>query len=124
MDRSFLKHAAVYGLANFLVQAAGFILLPLYLRCLDESGYGVVEVVGRLAETIGTCLLFGGFRQALMTFYQQAPDEAGRRRVVSATFALVGGTCLLGGVAALLASPWAANWLAPASAGEEPLSPS
>jgi O-antigen/teichoic acid export membrane protein len=112
MDRSFLKHAAVYGLANLLVQAAGFILLPIYLRCLaNESDYGVLEVVGRLAETVGTCLLFGGFRQALMTFYQQAPDEAGRRQVVSATFVLVTVSCLVGGAAALALSPWLGGWL-------------
>jgi O-antigen/teichoic acid export membrane protein len=113
MDRSFLKHAAVYGLANLLVQAAGFILLPIYLRCLDLAGYGVLELVGRLAETVGTFLLFGGFRQALLTFYQQAPDEPGRRQVVSATYVLVLGSCLLGGTAALLLSPALGTWLTP-----------
>ncbi len=118
MDRSFLKHAVVYGLANLMVQAAGLVLLPVYLRCLDDSEYGVLEVVGRLAETIGTCLLFGGFRQALMTFYQQAADEAGRRQVVSATYLLVLASCLLGGTAALLLGPWLGAWLTSASAGE------
>jgi O-antigen/teichoic acid export membrane protein len=111
MDRSFLKHAAVYGLANLVVQAAGFVLLPIYTRCLNQDDYGVLAVVARLAETIGTCLLFGGFRQALMTFYQQAPDEASRRQVVSATFVLVLASCLLGGAAAMLFSPSLGAWL-------------
>ncbi len=111
MDRSFLKHAAFYGLATFVVQAGGFVLLPIYLRCLTPYEYGVLEVVGRLAETVGTCLLFGGFRQALMTFYQQAPSDSERRRVVSATFFLVLSSCLAGGAMALLFSPSLGTWL-------------
>jgi O-antigen/teichoic acid export membrane protein len=111
MDRSFLKHAAFYGLATFLVQAGGFVLLPIYLRCLTPYEYGVLEVVGRLAETVGTCLLFGGFRQALMTFYQQAGSDGERRQVVSATFLLVVGSCLAGGASAMLFSPSLGAWL-------------
>src|SRR6185437_6103589 len=75
----------------------GFVLLPLYTHCLTPSDYGVLEVLGRLAETVGTCLMFGGFRQALLTFYQQSPHEADRRRVVATTLSLFGITSLLGG---------------------------
>jgi O-antigen/teichoic acid export membrane protein len=104
--RSFVKHAAVYGLASLLVQAGGFVLLPLYTHCLTPSDYGVLEVLGRLAETVGTCLMFGGFRQALLTFYQQSQCESDRRRVVSTTLGLFGLTGLLGGGLVLaLASP-------------------
>jgi O-antigen/teichoic acid export membrane protein len=112
----------VYGLAGLLMQAAGLVLLPINLRCLGPGDYGVLEVVGRLAETIGTCLLFGGFRQALMTFYQQAPDELGRRRVVTATFVLIGGVCAVGGAVTLLLSPWLGAWLA-GSTHHAPLAP-
>src|SRR5437868_15550664 len=112
MDKqAFVKHAAAYGMANLLVQAGGFLLLPIYIRCLSPSEYGVLEVLGRLAETVGTCLLFGGFRQALLTFYQQSEDEQGRRRVVSTTLALVGGTCLLGGGVALALAGPLGGWL-------------
>jgi O-antigen/teichoic acid export membrane protein len=105
-DRSFVKHAAVYGLASLLVQAGGFVLLPLYTHCLSPSDYGVLEVLGRLAETIGTCLMFGGVRQALLTFYQQSQREAERRRVVTTTLSLFGLTSLVGGGAVLaLAGP-------------------
>jgi O-antigen/teichoic acid export membrane protein len=96
-SRSFVKHAAVYGLAGLLVQAGGFVLLPLYTHCLTPSDYGVLEVLSRMAETIGTCLMFGGFRQALLTFYQQSGDEAERRQVVATTLSLFGTTILLGG---------------------------
>ena len=96
-DRSFIKHAAVYGLASLLVQAGGFVLLPLYTHCLTPSDYGVLEVLGRLAETVGTCLMFGGFRQALLTFYQQSQQESERRRVVTTTLGLFALTSVLGG---------------------------
>ncbi len=102
-SQSFLKHAAIYGLASMLTQIAGFVLLPLYTRYLtDPSDYGVLEVLGRIAETAATILLLGGFRQALFTFYQQAPDETERRRVVSSAFLLAGVACLCGIVLTLV----------------------
>ena len=96
-SRSFVKHAAVYGLAGLLMQAGGFVLLPLYTHYLTPADYGVLEVLGRMAETVGTCLMFGGLRQALLTFYQQSPDEADRRQVVATMLSLFGTTILLGG---------------------------
>jgi O-antigen/teichoic acid export membrane protein len=96
-SRSFLKHAAVYGLAGLLVQAGGFVLLPLYTHYLTPADYGVLDVLSRLAETVGTCLMFGGLRQALLAFYQQSPDEAARRQVVVTLFSLLCTTILAGG---------------------------
>ncbi|HTU16670.1 MAG TPA: lipopolysaccharide biosynthesis protein, partial [Gemmataceae bacterium] len=105
-SRSFVKHAAVYGLAGLLVQAGGFVLLPLYTHCLTPADYGVLEVLGRLADTVGTCLMFGGLRQALMAFYQQSRDETERRQVVATLLSLLGTTILLGGgLVLVLAGP-------------------
>lgn len=103
-DRSFLKHAAIYGLGGLLMQAGGFVLLPLYTSCLTPSDYGVLEVLGRMAETIGTILMFGGFRQALLTFYQQSQCETERRQVAATTLSLFGTTIFLGGGLALALS--------------------
>ncbi|MFO0881187.1 MAG: lipopolysaccharide biosynthesis protein [Gemmataceae bacterium] len=111
MDRSFLKHAAIYGMATMLVQAGSFVLLPIYLRGLNRAEYGVLEIVGRLAETLATLLLLGGFRQALFTFYQQANDEPARRRVVVSAYLLIGSAGVLGALATLAASPWIGPWL-------------
>jgi O-antigen/teichoic acid export membrane protein len=106
MDRqSFFRHAAVYGLASLLLQAAGFVLLPIYLRCFSPADFGVLEVVGRIAETVGTCLLFGGFRQALMTFYQQADAEPQRRRIVCSALTFYAASALTGGALALALGP-------------------
>src|SRR5258708_4190484 len=68
---SFLWHAAVYGGGNLLVYAAGFLLLPLYVRCLSESEYGTLDVFNRLGEVVILCLLYNGLRQALLAFHNQ-----------------------------------------------------
>lgn len=108
---SFLKHAAVYGLGNLLVYAAGFFLLPLYVRCLSEEEYGVLDVLKRMGEVAILVLLYNGMRQALLAFYNQAKDEQERRAVVgSALFlsaAVLGGG---GAIVMLLAGPITA-WL-------------
>jgi O-antigen/teichoic acid export membrane protein len=112
MDKQgFVKHAAVYGLASLLMQAGGVVLLPLYTRCLSPADYGVLEVLGRLAETVAPLLLFGGFRQALLTFYQQSNHETERRQVVSTTLGLIAATCLLGGGPVLVLAGPLSRWL-------------
>ncbi|MGH7170958.1 MAG: oligosaccharide flippase family protein, partial [Gemmataceae bacterium] len=122
-SRSFVKHAAVYGLAGLLVQAGGFVLLPLYTHYLTPADYGVLEVLGRMAETVGTCLMFGGLRQALLTFYQQSPHEADRRKVVATMLSLFGTTILLGGGLALaLAGPLSGRLNHFLHTGDAPLS--
>jgi O-antigen/teichoic acid export membrane protein len=100
--QAFLKHAAVYGVANLLLQAAGFVLLPLYTRCLGPRDFGVLEILGRLGETVSACLFIGGLRQALLTHYQQADGPAEKARVVSAAHLLVGIVCAAGGGLALV----------------------
>jgi O-antigen/teichoic acid export membrane protein len=94
---SFVRHAAVYGAANLLLQAGGFVLLPLYTRCLGPEDFGALEVLVRLGETMATFLLLGGLRQALLRFYQQSDSEDEKARVVSAALALVVGCVAAGG---------------------------
>lgn len=103
---SFLKHAAIYGAGDLLVYAAGFLLLPLYVRCLNPGEYGALDVLNRLGEVVLLCLLFKGLRQAMFSFHNLAETEDERRTVI--------GTALLttllflgigGGAAALAAEP-------------------
>ncbi len=118
--RDFCKHAATYGLATVLLQAAGLILLPVYTRCLTEADYGVLEILGRIAETVGTFLFIGGLRQALLTFYQQSSDPGDRERVVSSTLALLLLFCTLGGSVVLVGAHPLCQWL---SGPEQPIGP-
>jgi O-antigen/teichoic acid export membrane protein len=97
---SFLRHAAVYGLGHMLLYVGGIILLPLYTRCLRPEEYGVLELLSRVGEILTLCLLYNALRQASITFYNQAPDEAERRRVSGTLLLLL---VIIGAVGFLLA---------------------
>jgi O-antigen/teichoic acid export membrane protein len=120
---AFFKHATVFALCSICVQAGGVVLLPLYTRCLDPRAYGLLEIVGRLAETVGMCLLVGGLRQALLTFYRQGESDLDRRRVVCGMYALLGVICTLGGVLALLCAGPLSRLLGQAMEARDELSP-
>src|SRR5271155_3135974 len=51
---TFLRHAAVYGAANMLLQAAGLVLLPLYTRFLTPRDFGALELLGRTSDVLMT----------------------------------------------------------------------
>jgi O-antigen/teichoic acid export membrane protein len=96
-SQSFLRHALIYGLGSVLVQAASFLLLPLYTRCLTPAEYGALEVLNRFGELVVVFLLFGGIRQAALAFHGQSEQAAHRPRVIGTTVVLAGTTALVGG---------------------------
>ncbi len=96
-NRSFFRHAFLYGLGSVLVQAAGVVLVPLYTRWLTLAENGALEMLGRCAEMAGTLLLIGGLRQGLMTFYQQSKSDAEREQVFRSTMALLVLISVVGG---------------------------
>src|SRR5665213_3748538 len=96
-NRSFFRHALLYGLGSVLVQAGGVVLVPLYTRWLSITEVGTLEVLGRCAEMAGTLLLIGGLRQGLMTFYQQSKSDAEREQVFRSTMALLILISMVGG---------------------------
>jgi O-antigen/teichoic acid export membrane protein len=105
--QTFLKHAGVYALGDFLVLAGGFVLLPLYTRVLSVSAFGVLEVLDRMAEIVAICLIARGLAQAVMALYRQSETEQQRRRVIGAALLLgavltVIGTAVLALVAGVL----------------------
>lgn len=108
---SFLRNAAIYGAGDLLVYAAGFLLLPLYVRALSPAEYGTLDVLNRLGEVVLLCLLFKGLRQAMFSFHNQARDERERRAVVgSALFVTLLLLGLGGGIACVAAAP-ISEWL-------------
>jgi O-antigen/teichoic acid export membrane protein len=108
---SFLRHAAIYSAGNLLLQAAGFLLLPIYVRCLSEAEYGTLEVLNRVGEVLAIFLLGSGLRQALFTFHGQSHDEAERRQVVGTLLTLTGSLLLTGGTLLLLLAGPVSGWL-------------
>jgi O-antigen/teichoic acid export membrane protein len=94
--RSFARHALVYGVGNLLVCASGFVLLPLYTRCLVVEEFGTLELLSRVVEVMNLCLLFPALRQATIAFYGQSTTDLERRRVLSTLVVVLVGGALLG----------------------------
>lgn len=80
-SKSFLTHAAVYGLGMFAVQAASIVLLPLYTGYLTPAEFGVLEILNRIGEVVVICLTVNGIRMAVLTFFCQAQDEREREQI-------------------------------------------
>jgi O-antigen/teichoic acid export membrane protein len=108
-DRSFLRHTAIYGLGNVLVQASAFLLLPLYTRALNPAEYGTLEVLNRIGELAVVCLLFNGFRQAVFAFHCRATSPEEKTRVVASTCAGLALLGALGVVVGLIGVPIGAS---------------
>ncbi len=103
---SFARHALIYGMGDVLAYAAGFFLLPLYLRRLSKAEVGTLELLNRVGEVVLLCLLFKGLRQALFSFHNQAESERERRSAVgSALFVTVLLLGAGGAITALAAEP-------------------
>lgn len=100
----FLRHAVVYGFGTLVVNACGIFLLPLYLRYLPPDEYGTLDGLRTVGEVVLILLLFGGIKQALLTYHGQQREEAERRRVVGSALALGGLVVFVGASATLLGS--------------------
>jgi O-antigen/teichoic acid export membrane protein len=87
--QSFLRHAVIYGLGTVFVQAAGFLLLPVFTRALSPADYGTLEILNRLAELVVLFSLISCIRQAALTHYGRTTDNAERQRVLGSTVVLV-----------------------------------
>lgn len=94
--RTFLSHAAIYGVGTVLMQAASIVLLPLYTRYLSPADFGTLEILSRAGQIIGIFLMVNGISTATFTFYCQAKTAEERQRVTSSLVTL-SGILLLGG---------------------------
>jgi O-antigen/teichoic acid export membrane protein len=104
--QSFLKHAGVYAFGDFLVMAAGFILLPIYTRCLSVAEFGTLEVLERVGEIAAICLVARGIPLAVVALYRQSQSEEERQQVLGAAVLLAALSIGIGSLAlALLAVP-------------------
>jgi len=96
---------SVYGVGDVAIQIASFLLLPLYVRVLSPSDYGVIAVL-LVVEQILRVLYRWGVDAAFMRAYYDCRDTADLRLLASTLlyFLLaVSGTVLCLGVAV---APW------------------
>ena len=98
----------IYGVGDVAIQAANFLLLPVYVRVLTPTDYGVIFVL-LIVEQILRVVYRWGVDASFMRYYYDSHDTASRQRLASTIFFfLVGasGSLMLGGMAA---APWLAN---------------
>jgi len=97
--RALTVELMVYGIGDVAVQSASFLLLPLYVRVLTPTDYGVIAVL-MIVEQILRVVYRWGLDASFMRFYYDCHDTASRQRLASTIFffltALSGGLMLAG----------------------------
>lgn len=101
-QKSFIKHAAIYGFGTVLLQGASALLLPLYTYYLSPAEFGILEVINRTGEIFQIVLMANGIRLAALTFYRQAQPGLDQDRVAPTVTLLVTVLLVSGGVVGFL----------------------
>src|SRR5262245_44430017 len=79
---SFLSDSAVYGVSGVLGQVAGFLLLPLYTRCLSTADYGAsaqLQILFALFVPIANL----GMSNSIFRNFSTTQDKDRLRRLMS-----------------------------------------
>jgi O-antigen/teichoic acid export membrane protein len=86
------RHLGTYGAGLFLLNALGFVLLPVYTRHLAPGDFGILEVLNRSGEIMRTLVGCGITNAALMFYQFERSDPVKRRQVFpTALFSMVVG---------------------------------
>lgn len=79
--RGLLRHTLVYASGVWAGKVIGFVMIPIYTRCLRPSDYGVLEMISRTTDIVA--LIVGmGMASALLRFHAEAKSDKERERVV------------------------------------------
>ena len=97
--KTLLKHSLIYGAGVALGKAVGFVMVPVYTRCLNPSEYGTLEMLSRSGELVALVSALG-FVSALPRFYFDYATPRDQHRVVSTGLLFTRGRALA--VAAVL----------------------
>ncbi|MBZ5555298.1 MAG: oligosaccharide flippase family protein [Acidobacteriia bacterium] len=76
------RHFVVYGLGIVLMNAAGFLLIPLYARYLSTAEFGILEIIGRCVE-ISTIIFALWLGMTSLSFYSKETDEDRKNTAIS-----------------------------------------
>jgi O-antigen/teichoic acid export membrane protein len=84
------RHAGIYGLANVMERAVGFVMIPVYTRYLMPADYGILELI-YLTTSIISLVIGMGIESAVSRFYFDFKDERSRGLVFSSAAVGYGG---------------------------------
>ncbi|MFO0680449.1 MAG: lipopolysaccharide biosynthesis protein [Sandaracinus sp.] len=103
--KQILVDTLTYGASGVMTQVLGFLLMPLYTRCLEAEEFGAIAMMS-LVFQVFLALASLGFRTAMYKEFFAAKDEDERARAVGTAILGVGaasvGLLLLG----QLLAPW------------------
>ncbi|MDT8069767.1 MAG: oligosaccharide flippase family protein [Terriglobia bacterium] len=80
--RRLLKHSGIYGVSVVLSKMVGFLMIPIYTRCLAPSDYGVLELLDLLMFLTGIFASMGIY-SAVFKFYSAYESQQDKREVIS-----------------------------------------
>lgn len=87
------RHSFVYGLGAIFSKLVGFLMIPVYTRCLTTKDYGVIELIGLSMDMI--CIAISlGIRESVIRFYYDVGTPKERNQVISTSLwymAVLGG---------------------------------
>lgn len=75
-------NSVVYAMGSIAAKAIGFIMIPIYTRCLTPADYGTIELLYRATDVV-TLVAAMGLAPAVMRFYFEYKDQRERNEVVS-----------------------------------------
>lgn len=76
------SNSVVYALGSIAAKAIGFVMIPIYTRCLTPADYGTIELLYRATDVV-TLVAAMGLAPAVMRFYFEYKDRRDRNEVVS-----------------------------------------
>ena len=86
--RKIFKHATIYGSGVILSKMVGFLLIPIYTRCLTPKDYGILELLNTSVYFIGIVVGMG-ITSAIFRYYYAYHDNKQRNALISTAFLLV-----------------------------------
>ncbi|MEZ4648903.1 MAG: lipopolysaccharide biosynthesis protein [Candidatus Eisenbacteria bacterium] len=98
-----VRHSAVYGLADFVGKAIGFLLIPLYTRKLSQEAFGQLQIL-LLFQTFGVMTFGIGQIGTVLRYHPKARDDSERSQLIRGATSIVALSCTFFLVVGLLAA--------------------
>lgn len=87
--KKLFKHTLIYGSGVILTKAVGFLLIPVYTRCLTPKDYGILELLDTTVYFVGIIASMS-ITAAIFRYYYAYNEVPQKKKVISSAFLLVG----------------------------------
>jgi O-antigen/teichoic acid export membrane protein len=116
----FIVNAGAYISSNILLQAAGFLLTPLWARFLTPSDYGITGTLSAYSGVLSTLLMMSLHGAVTRHYYDYMDDTEGQKSYVTSVTLF---QMLVSGVIVFLLNLWGPTLWARFTTGKIPFDP-